>query len=189
MPSTIMAEKAAARKTVKDIFLTDEERRASDQLLLQRFLSLPQLAQSGPILLYYGVGNEPDTAQLLASQVLRGKVLSLPRCLSGGQMEARQFRGVRHLTPGPFGIPEPDNSCPIVKRDHLSIILVPGLAFDSRGFRLGHGGGYYDRYLAGFPGLTVGLCRDKLLLPSLPTEPHDQPVDLILTETRSLSPL
>lgn len=187
MPSTITAEKDAARKAVKRISLTPKEKADSDKLLFQRFLSLPQVTACGSILLYYGVGSEPDTAQLLSSKVFGGKVVSLPRCLPGGQMEARQFQGMQHLASGPFGIPEPDGSCPIVRREHLSVILVPGLAFDRQGYRLGHGGGYYDRYLSGFSGLTVGLCRDKLLLPSLPTEPHDRPVDLILTETRSLS--
>ena len=102
-------------------------------------------------------------------------------------MEARLYRGMSRLSPGAFGIPEPDPDCPVVKVEDLSMILVPGLCFDLRRFRLGHGGGYYDRYLAGFSGLTVALCRDRLLFPSLPTEPHDRAVDLLLTETRCLS--
>lgn len=188
MPSTITAEKAALRRSVKEIHLTREEQRASDRLLFQRFLSLPQLTDHPSIFLYYGVGAEPDTVQLLEPLALMGKALFLPCCLPGRQMEARQYRGEGHLIPGPFGIPQPDTECPAVNPKDLSLILLPGLCFDVHGFRLGHGGGYYDRYLAGSDGFTVALCRDKLLFPALPVEKHDRPVDLILTESRSLSP-
>ena len=188
MPSTITAEKVSLRKAVNGISMTAEERRTSDRLLFQRFLALSQLADPGPILLYYGVGTEPDTSQLLASLSLEAKELFLPRCLPQGQMEARRYLGPDRLAPGPFGILEPDEGCPVIHPEHLSMILVPGLAFDRQGFRLGHGGGYYDRYLSGFCGFTVALCRNRFLFPSLPVEAHDRPVDLILTETCCLSP-
>lgn len=187
MLSTITAEKARLRKSVKDITFSESERAESDRALFRRFLALPRLADCPTVLLYYGVGNEPDTAQLLEPLSLLGKGLALPRCLPGGRMEARQYLGPEHLVPGSFGIPEPDESCPVVKQDDLSLILVPGLCFDHRRFRLGHGGGYYDRYLSGFQGLTVALCRDRLLFPALPVEPHDRPVDILLTETCCLS--
>lgn len=189
MPSTITAEKARLRRSVKEYFLTDLQRAASDRLLLGRFLALPQLDRCSSLLLYYGVGMEPDTAQLLEPLVRMGKELSLPRCLPGGRMEARRYLGPERLSPGPFGIPEPDEACPVVRPESLSLILVPGLCFDLHGTRLGHGGGYYDRFLSGLPALTVALCRDGLLFDSIPAEPHDLPVGLVLTETRSLSPL
>lgn len=175
------------RRSVKDIRLTDDVRCASDHQLFQQFLTLLHSTRPSSILLYFGVGNEPDTSQLFEPLSLLGTELALPRCLPGGEMEARSYRGIEHLTSGPFGIPEPDITCPVVRRDSLSLILVPGLCFDERGFRLGHGGGYYDRYLTGFSGSSVALCRDRLLLPNLPVEPHDRPVDLVLTETRCLS--
>ncbi len=187
MPSTITAEKAAFRKTVKSFPYTTDEKARSDELLLQRFLALPQLEEYSSLLLYYGVGREPDTSLLLDRLISRGKTLFLPRCLPGGQMEARRYRGGEHLVLNSFGIPEPDGECPMVPREELSLILVPGVCFDKNRFRLGHGGGYYDRYLSGFNGLTVALCRDSLLFPLLPREPHDRPVDILLTETKSLS--
>lgn len=187
MPSTITAEKAALRKTVREISFSDDEKRASDTLLLRRFLELPEVKSGSSLLLYYGVGREPDTAPLLEALLSQGKLPALPRCLPGGKMEARRYLGHARLVPNSFGIPEPDGDCPTVSREELSLILVPGLSFDERGFRLGHGGGYYDRYLERFGGLTVALCRDKLLFPALPIEKHDRPVHRILTETRCLS--
>ncbi len=182
-----MVEKSALREFVKDYPLTDYDRKKSDDLLLARFLSLSKTAQSSTILLYYGIGKEPDTARLLEPLTALGIHVALPRCTSPGQMEARQYLGAERLIPNFYGIPEPDESCPIVKKKDLSLILVPALCCDERGYRLGHGGGYYDRYLADFQGLTMALCRKKLLLPLIPTEPHDQPVDIIVTENRCLS--
>lgn len=167
--------------------MAEIDREKSDKLLLARFLSLSQTAKQTSILLYYGIGIEPDTAQLLEPLKAMGLELSLPRCVSPGEMEARRYLGPEHLLPNAYGIPEPDQDCPIVKKEDLSLILVPALCCDERGYRLGHGGGYYDRYLSGFHGLSMALCRNKLLFPAIPAEPHDRKVDIIVTETRCLS--
>ncbi len=188
MPSTIAVEKAALRQAVKEITFSPAEKAESDKLLFGRFLALPQVAQASSLLLFYGVGVEPDTAKLLDALADMGKAVALPRCLPGGKLEARGYSGPSHLSPGPFGIPEPDGCCPIVERDSFDVILVPNLCCDRLCYRLGHGGGYYDRYLPGFPGVTVALCRDRLLRPVLPREGHDLPVNLVVTETECLSP-
>lgn len=187
MPSTIIIEKAALRQSVKGFAITSEEKAESDKLLLERFLALPQVKAASSLLLFYGVGIEPDTARLLEPLCAMGKAVALPRCLPQGEMEARRYLGPSRLSTSSFGIPEPDDACPILERDSLDVILVPNLCCDKACYRLGHGGGYYDRYLSGFSGVTVALCRDKLLQPTLPHEPHDVPVDLIVTETGCLS--
>lgn len=185
MPSTITAEKTALRARVGEFYLSGFDRQASDLLLLSRFLALPQVERASSLLLFWGVGTEPDTARLLEPLLECDKRVGLPRCLPGWRMEAREYRGQGHLAEGPFGIPEPDGECPLLDRDGFDLILVPNLCCDKRGFRLGHGWGYYDRYLAGYGGLTVALCRDGLLEEALPVEEHDLPVRLVLTETRT----
>lgn len=187
MLSTITTKKAALRRAVKECAITPEEKAASDRLLLERFLALPQVKAASSLLLFYGVGPEPDTARLLEPLIAAGKTVALPRSFPRGRMEARQYLGPSHLLSGAFGIPEPDDACPILERDSFDVILVPNLCCDRTCYRLGHGGGYYDRYLSGFSGVTVALCRDKLLQDSLPTAAHDVPVDLVVTETKCLS--
>lgn len=182
-----MVDKAALREFVKEYSRNEMDRTKSDTLLLSRFLSLARTAGGATLLLYYGVGIEPDTAQLLKPLTALGIRLALPRCLPGHQLEAREYLGRERLSPNAYGIPEPDEACPIVKPEDLSMILVPALCCDERGYRLGHGGGYYDRYLAQYSGPTMALCRDKLLFPAIPTQAHDMPVDTILTEKRCLS--
>lgn len=93
-----------------------------------------------------------------------------------------------HLVLHRYGMLEPDAALPIVESEHADLILVPGLAFTRRGFRLGYGGGYYDRLLSE-PGhaLTLGACFQALLLEELTHEPHDVPVDFLVTEELGVS--
>ena len=165
------------------------ERRRSDVILLQRFLELPWTAEADTLLLFYGVGAEPDTGHLLLELWRQGKRVLLPKCLPGRAMEARLVRSGDDLRPGAFGIPEPLDTCPTVDSGEIDLILVPALCYDLSCRRLGQGGGYYDRYLAGYGGRTVGLCREGLLQRELPVEDHDRAVDLVLTEKRRLEGL
>ena len=107
-----------------------------------------------------------------------------PRMLPGRQMEVRLYEPDRPLVPASFGILEPPADAPLLARPDIDLALVPAVCYDRRGFRLGFGGGYYDRWLSGFSGFTVGLCRDCVLQDRVPTEDHDCRVDLLLTETR-----
>ena len=184
MTSTITAEKAALRRRVRAYLegLSPRQRRESDDALFARFLSMPQVEAADTLLLYHGMGAEPDTARLFHALWARGKRLCLPRCLPGHGMEARLIRPDSVLLPHRFCMLEPGEDCPPVKRADIGLALVPGLAFDRSGGRLGQGGGYYDRWLAGFSGFTAALCRAPLLLERLPAEGHDFPVALVLTE-------
>ena len=180
--------KAALRTVIRAqaAAMTTAERRRSDVVLLQRFLELPWTAEADTLLLFYGVGSEPDTGHLLLELWRQRKRVLLPKCLPGRAMEARLVRGEDDLWPGTFGIPEPLDACPTVDKGEIDLILVPALCYDLSCRRLGQGGGYYDRYLADYGGRTVGLCRERLLQKELPVEGHDRAVDLVLTEKRRL---
>ena len=178
MPAGVIEAKAALRRQMADLPRPDWAP------MTQAFLALPELAQAHTVLLFYGVGKEPDTRPLIAELLRRGYTVALPRCLPGRRMEARAVTGVDDLCPGAYGILEPDTDCPVVERDKIDLILVPNLCCDKRGYRLGHGAGYYDRYLAGFAGVTVALCPEKWLREELPRDEFDLPVQLVLTGTR-----
>lgn len=191
MPYTSTAEeKAALRAHIRAAAkrMSEAARRESDAALFVRLLSLPVWAVPGTVLLYRGMGTEPDTGRLIAPLSALGWRVALPRCLPDRAMEARLVDADTPLTRHPYGMLEPGIACPTVVRPQINLILVPGLAFDQNGYRLGQGGGYYDRYLSSYAGYTIALCRDAFLLPALPTQPHDCPVDLLVTETRLLPP-
>ena len=184
MPSTTTAEKAELRRRARQYLsgLSPQARRTSDDALFARFLALPQVEAADTLLLYHGMGGEPDTARLLPALWARGKAVCLPRCLPGHGMEARLVRPDSALIPHPYGMLEPGEDCPLVGKDAIGLVLVPGLAFDPSGGRLGQGGGFYDRWLADYAGCTAALCRTALLLPQVPRAPHDRGVELVLTE-------
>ena len=105
-----------------------------------------------------------------------------------------KFRAVRSaeeldsLAPGVFDIPCPEDSAEELTPDMADMMLVPAAAFGKDGSRLGRGGGFYDRYLAGFTALTVGVCRDVFFFDSVPCEAHDRTVDVIVTEKEIARP-
>ena len=185
MPSTTTAEeKAALRASLRARMrgLSPEEREASDRALFQRFLALPEVARAKVLLLYHGMGAEPETARLIPPLLAAGKRLALPRCTGPGEMEARLVEEGTPLIRHRYGMLEPGMDCPMVEPEELELILVPGLAFDRRGGRLGQGGGFYDRYLPRCPGVKTALCRAIFLLEETPRAEHDCGVNLVVTE-------
>jgi len=99
-------------------------------------------------------------------------------------MHARIVKGLDRLHPAMLGIPAPPETAPIMPPDEIDLIIVPALAYDTKGYRLGHGGGYYDRYLFGIPAYTVGLARERLIKAELPRQPHDIAVRCVITEDK-----
>ena len=175
MSTTVTEEKAALRRWAKDLPKPDWS------ALTARFLSLPQVEQADGLFLFYGVGKEPDTLPVITELLRRGKRVALPRCLPGGEMEARFIGSTEDLTGESYGIPEPGIHCPLAKKESLSVALIPHLCCDRAGYRLGHGGGYYDRWLRDYSGFTVALCPVDRLVDRVPREEYDLPVDLVLT--------
>jgi 5-formyltetrahydrofolate cyclo-ligase len=129
---------------------------------------------------YVAISPEPVLTQVLEETLQRGKTLLLPKCEEGGTMTARKISSLRQLQPGAFGILEPSLDAEVVPASEIDLILVPGLAFDGQGHRLGRGKGYYDRFLLTFCGKAMGIC--SYLVPRVPVEPHDCRMDAVVTE-------
>ena len=178
MRAGVTEAKAALRQQISSLPPVDW------QPLLDAFLALPEVKAARTILLFYGVGREPDTTELIETLWAQDKTVLLPRCLPKRGMEARRIVPGARLVYSTYGIPEPDQECPVVGQDRIELILVPNLCCDKQGYRLGHGGGYYDRYLAGYSGMTVSLCPEEWLQEQLPREDYDLPIRLVLTETK-----
>ena len=150
--------------------------------LFERFLALPQVEAADTVMAFYGTGREPDTVPLLRALLERGKRVVLPVCLPRLHPPAGQMLDPDRLVPNRFGIPEPDSTCPAVDKGDIAAALIPNILCDREGYRLGWGGGYYDRWLADFPGFTVCICRQGRLVEHMPREEFDIPVKLVLIE-------
>ena len=150
--------------------------------LVERFLALPEVEEASAVMVFYGVGRELDTRPLIGRLLSMGKRVALPVCLPGRRLEARAIVSLGDIGPGAFGIPAPEEGCPAVSPEEIGVVLVPNLLCDRAGYRLGFGGGYYDRWLAEYRGLSVAICPRDRLVEELPREGFDVPVQLILSD-------
>jgi 5-formyltetrahydrofolate cyclo-ligase len=167
------------------------ERRQQEETLILRFPGLPGLAQAESVLLFVAaLPEEPRTTELFDLAYELQKTVFCPRVdRRSGRLSIHRIADRNsELVPGILGIPEPRPGLPEVNPATVDWVLVPGLAFDERGFRLGRGAGYYDRLLPALrPDATCwSICLSCQLVRQLPIEPHDAPVDGITTPERDV---
>jgi 5-formyltetrahydrofolate cyclo-ligase len=157
----------------------------SDRGIFEIITKMPEFTEARTIFSYYSLGREPNTVKLLEYALRLGKTVTLPVCFKGGVMEARAVNSLNELSESWYHLLEPLSSTHVVPPEELDFIVVPALAFDLEGYRLGRGGGYYDRFLAKTRAFTAGITRERLLYEILPREAHDVPVRCVVTEKRA----
>lgn len=182
-----VSEKARLRRSLLERRKKLSRREQKDQEILKMILSFPLYRGAETVLLYLSTPQEVDTYRLLEAALGEGKKVFAPVPSVEGTMAFHQVFRLEDLRPGRFGILEPPGSAPVFSAQAQNpsgkaLCFVPGAAFDRRGHRLGYGKGYYDRFLAEAPVISVGLCYEELVLPRLPAEEFDQPVDFLTTE-------
>ena len=162
-------------------------RRTRSEAISRRVQALPEFTAARVVMAYMSMGSEFDTQTLVEAVLQRGARLVLPRVDKATKMLALYaVRDLQHdLKSGIWGIREPDPArCDIVKLSEVDFILMPGAVFDLERRRLGYGGGFYDKLLS-LPerrALTVAVAFDEQLVPLVPTEPHDIPVDILVSD-------
>jgi 5-formyltetrahydrofolate cyclo-ligase len=156
--------------------------------LLTLLRSQPLWQEAHSVLLFAPIKDEPDIWPLLKEALTAGKCVSLPRYdASADCFHAARVESIGDIErPTAFGIREPARHCAEVPLKQLDLALVPGVAFDALGWRLGRGKGYYDRLLAEVAGKKCGVAFDCQLLATLPHEPHDVKLNCLVTPTRWL---
>lgn len=161
-------------------------REEKDRAIFRHITSLAAWQEAHRVYLYLSARGEPDTFALARAALRAGKEALAPVCLTGagqmGRMEFYAFTDFAQLRPGKWGILEPDPQLCRPSENKNGLCLVPGLAFDKSGARLGYGKGYYDRFLAAMEIDTVGVCYEALFLESIPAESHDKRVGRVATE-------
>jgi 5-formyltetrahydrofolate cyclo-ligase len=183
----LRAQRLAARSR-----MSSDERTAAGRALRDAVLEIPQVEMAGTVAAYYSVGTEPGTHSLLYALWKRGTYVLLPILLPDGDLDWASFEGPDSLVPGPHGLHEPGE--PPRGPDAVSradVVLVPALAVDRSGNRLGRGGGSYDRALARVAPLipAIALLYDDEFLDTVPTAPHDQPVTHVARPSHGVHPL
>ena len=162
-------------------------RATTDARILQRLVELPTWREARLVLTYVSFGSEVDTHALMQAAWSAGKQVSVPRCRRSHSLDFYVISSEDDLEPGLRGLMEPSPDCgrPLTPPQMVgSLCIVPGLVFDADGYRIGYGGGYYDRFLAFYPGEKVALVRSRQLSGNpLPRDEHDVPVDWLVSES------
>ena len=148
-----------------------------------RIINTDEFINAKTVAAYYPVGSEVSTLKILSTALYWQKHLALPRVEDADSIIFAEVNDLdKDLEPGKYKIKEPKNRC--LKINEMDLVLVPGIAWDEHGHRLGYGKGYYDRYLPSITAASVGLAYDFQVLENIPHEKNDFRVNLIVTEKR-----
>lgn len=185
-----MSPKRALRQTIRQLrdSLSESERAQKTREIEKKLLELPKFKQAHVILFYASFGSEVPTQKLMEDSLRLGKRVILPITdTETKRLLLREVRDISTLKKNKYGIPEPakeDSSD--IEQDLIDLIIVPGIAFDVCGHRIGYGGGYYDRFLKTISPLVprISLAFEVQIVPEIPKEDYDLPVDEIITEKR-----
>jgi 5-formyltetrahydrofolate cyclo-ligase len=184
--------KALTRRTVLSILagLNAETKHDASVRACRLLEQQPVWKEAQSIFFYAPLPNEVDIWPLAQDSLASGKIVALPRFDAATEryVACQVHNALDDIVQGRYGIREPRERCVLVPLNRLDLVLVPGVAFDPRGRRIGRGRGYYDRLLSLAGGLKCGVAFDEQILAGIPTEPHDVMVDCILTPTRWIQP-
>lgn len=158
--------------------LTEAQIESASARLAQMLFAHPMYRQANALYAYLSYNQEVRTEAILRQALADGKRVAVPKVF-GEEIRFLRFDENTSIALGYKGIPEPTEGEPADEPDAL--VLMPGLAFDPMGHRMGYGGGFYDRFLAKEPHPTIALCYDFQLLSDLPVQAHDIPVDAVLS--------
>lgn len=191
MENSIALKKAEIRKFYREkrSSINTEEKAEIDNRIAENVVNLPEFQFCQTLLTYVSTDDEINTRDIIHIALEKSKKVAVPRTFPSERiMTFYEIASLNELKSGQYGILEPEATPDKrVLGTANTVCLVPGLCFDSSGNRLGYGGGYYDRFLKDFAGIVIGLCRsEQLYKASLPCDPNDIPVKIIVFESRHI---
>lgn len=162
----------------------------SDCGILRNLISLPEFIAAPRIFSYISIGREADTINFIEYCLKLGKQVALPTDFIDCNMNfALLDCSLSELELGKYGIPAPNPNAERLIPNANDIIVVPALCYDNNFYRLGRGGGYFDKYLSNCRAFSVGICREKLVIPEVPRDIFDISVNCLVTEERIARPI
>ena len=154
-----------------------------DRAIYDRLVSMEQYRRAKTIVVYVSKELEVDTRRLMKKAWEDGKKGAAPRCVENTRtMNMHLIESMDDLKDGAYGILEPDASLPVLQNTSDAVCIVPAFCNDYRGYRVGYGGGYYDRYLSGFEGVKIGVNYSDCVRPRLMGGRYDVPIDILVTD-------
>lgn len=188
-----MKEKKAALRKVKIAkreALSHEEHKGKSELIQENLFKQKEFQQAEVVAFFVGVKKEVHTKRMIQHALEEGKIICVPVCdFKKHKLDFARINSLEDLKENSYGgivLEEPKKECERIPLKEIDLIIVPGLAFDEEGHRLGYGKGFYDKVLGSkeFSGKSIGLCFDFQLKKEIPHEEHDMKIDKIVTEER-----
>lgn len=178
--------KIELRSFYRSIRSNIKNREKAENVIVEKFLGSDLFLNAESIFLYFSYKDEVSTELIAYNTLKLGKKLAYPVCTdTNGHMEFYSVESPENLTEGMYSIMEPDrNICERAIPDSNTLTVVPALCFDRRGYRLGYGKGYYDRFLSDYAGKSIGLAFEECVCDSLPCDFHDIKVDSLITDKK-----
>lgn len=179
------------RKAVlaKRDILEQQNKKAMDEAIFNKIVKLKEYNEAESIFIFISFGSEVDTHRIINHALERGKRVAVPRINKAKKaMELKVIKSLDNLKPALYGILEPGEEAEDIEPDELGLIIMPGVAFDLSGGRIGYGGGYYDRFLNEAKETTprVALAYELQIVDILPLEPFDKKIHGLITEQRNI---
>lgn len=186
MQITVNEQKKQLRRAMlqKRKELSESETAVKNFAITEKLLSLAKVQSAELILPFVSAKGEVDTREFIARCFDVGKTVAVPRCIDGSNMKFCVIHTFDDLEKGMYGIDEPKEYCEVIKAENAenSVLIVPALCFDTKGYRLGYGKGYYDRFISRYSGFTVGVCYSEFITDDIPIDEYDRCVDIVITE-------
>ena len=165
------------REALSEDYIRNASERIADHVTESRLFQ-----ESSVVFCYISMDGEPDTRRIIEAALSAGKTVCVPKCFEKGIMTAVPIRSQKDLVPGMLDIPEPkDWSHPLDEKE-IDLGVIPCISANRKGERIGHGAGYYDRFLQKSSCRTLCLCFEKLLSEQIPMDEHDRLMDAVATE-------
>ena len=183
-----MTDKKILRNTIqhKRSSLEDYYFIHANEHIVQRVLTFHGYKNADSLFIYLSTTKEPETDRIIDHALRSDKKVFVPKCLAGNRMKAVQIHSADEYRLNRFNIREPVCSDETEESESLDLIVVPCVSANDHGARIGHGGGYYDRFLAQTNAMKLCLCYDALLSAEVPQTPHDVPMDYLITESKTV---
>lgn len=164
--------------------LSSAYRSMADKKICENIISLPAFQEASTVFCYIHTAYEIHITPILEYCWAHDKKTVVPKCIDKGIMEAYEIHSFDDLCPGSYGILEPKPACPQAAKSSIDFAVIPCLSCDPDKWRLGQGGGYYDRYLENASFVKAAVCQDQLLSNSVFHDTHDIPMDFVVTESK-----
>ena len=174
--------KQELRKKIKQINLSSEYIKYSDEIIFNKLTDLEAFKNSQILFIYVSKNDEVDTIKIIKYAFELGKTVCVPKCFDNSEVKAYEIKSFNDLELGSFNILEPKSYCKEIDKSNIDLAVIPCVTCDVNNNRLGYGKGFYDRFLVETTMKKICLCRKKVLQEKIPVDKNDVKMDMVVTE-------